>query len=129
MGVARALVVSSEAGLDEVSPFGPTTIVDLKDGAIRQYQVTPADFGLAEMPLDSIRGGTPDVNAAALKAILAGEDHPGRTAVLLNAAAALVAAGKAENFREATALAGKTIDSGAALAKLDALRSQRKVEA
>jgi anthranilate phosphoribosyltransferase len=129
MGVARALVVSSDAGLDEVSPLGTTTVVDLRDGKVTQYQVSPRDFGLEETSLDSIKGGTPDINAAALKAILSGDKHPGRNAVLLNAAAALVAAGRAENFRDGAELAAKTIDGGGALAKLEALRVVRKVEA
>jgi anthranilate phosphoribosyltransferase len=109
--------------------LGTTTVVDLRDGKVTQYQVSPRDFGLEETSLDSIRGGTPDINAAALKAILSGEKHPGRNAVLLNAGAALVAAGRAENFREGADLAAKTIDGGAALAKLEALRAVRKVDA
>jgi anthranilate phosphoribosyltransferase len=129
LGVARALVVSSDAGLDEVSPWGATTVVDLRDGELKQYTVTPADFGLQETPLEAIKGGTPDINATALNAILSGEKHPGRTAVLLNAAAALVAAGRSEGFEEAAALATRTIDSGAARAKMDALRALKKVEA
>jgi anthranilate phosphoribosyltransferase len=129
LGVARALVVSSDVGLDEVSPCGATTVVDLRNGTLKQYMLTPADFGLQEMPLDSIKGGTPEINAAALNAILAGEPHPGRTAVLLNAAAALVAAGRVEGFGEAAELAAHTIDKGAAGAKLEALRTRRKVVA
>jgi anthranilate phosphoribosyltransferase len=122
----RAIVVSGEHGLDEIAPTGTTTVVDLKRGALRQYQVTAKDFGLDPAPLDTIRGGDPAANAAILEAVLSGERHPARTAVLMNAAAALVAADAAEGFAEAAALAARILDSGAALAKVDGLRKLRK---
>ncbi len=126
LGAERGLVVAAEPGLDEISPAGPTTVVELKRGALRQFTVTPRDFGLEPVLLDSIAGGDPAYNAAAIRAILSGEPHPARTAVLLNAGAALVAAGLAEDFREGAALAARSIDSGAALGKLHALCALRK---
>lgn len=119
----RGLVISAEVGLDEVAPLGRTHVAALKKGEIEVFTVTPADFGFEERPLDSIKGGTPQENAAALLAVLRGEDHPGRPAVLMNAAAALVAADAAGDFKEGVALADQAIASGAALAKLDGLRA------
>lgn len=124
LGVERALVVSAEAGLDEIAPEGRTMIAQLSHGVIHRHTVTPADFGLAAAPMASIRGGTVADNAQALEAILRGENHPGRTAALLNAAAALVAAGVVADFRAGATLAAQTIASGAALAKLQALRAR-----
>jgi anthranilate phosphoribosyltransferase len=119
----RVLVVSGEHGLDEIAPTGPTTVVDLKRGALKQFEVTARDFGLEPAPLDTIQGGDPETNAAILLAVFRGERHPARTAVLMNASAALVAAEAAEDFRAGTALAERLIDSGAVLAKLDGLRA------
>jgi anthranilate phosphoribosyltransferase len=119
----RVLVVSGEHGLDEIAPCGATTVVDLHHGRLREYQITAKDFGLDEAPLDTIQGGDPDLNAGILQAVFAGQRHPARTAVLMNAAAALVAADAAESFAEGAALAARLIDGGAALAKLDALRA------
>lgn len=120
-GVDRALVVSAECGLDEVAPSGVTHVVEVFHGRLARYSVTPEDFGLAPTPMDSIRGGTPDENARLIRAVLEGEQVPARTGILLNAAAALVAAGAAENFRAGATLAAETIDSGRAGAKLEAL--------
>jgi anthranilate phosphoribosyltransferase len=122
----RAIVVSGEHGLDEIAPSGATTVVDLKRGALKQYQVTAKDFGLDPAPLDTIRGGDPAANAAILEAVLSGARHPARTAVLMNAAAALVAADAAPSFAEGAALAARILDSGAALAKVDGLRKLKK---
>ncbi len=119
----RALVISAEVGLDEVSPQGRTFVASLRHGAIEEFTVTPADFGFEEQPLSTIKGGTPDENAAALLTVLRGGDHPGRAAVLMNASAALVAADLAEDFKAGVALAEASIASGAALAKLDGLRA------
>ncbi len=119
----RVLVVSGEHGLDEIAPTGKTTVVDLKRGVLKEYQVTARDFGLDEAPLSTIQGGDPDTNAAILAAVFAGERHPARTAVLMNAAAALVAAEAADDLKGGAALAAQLLDSGAVLAKLDALRA------
>lgn len=127
LGRERALVVSSEVGLDEIAPCGRTTIVELDRGKLHQFEVTPADFGAPETPLDSIRGGAREVNAAALKTILSGTAHPARTAVQINAAAALVTAGIAATFTDGYRLAGDAIDSGRALAKLTDLAALVKI--
>ena len=85
------------------------------------YEVTPAQFGLKTAPLSAITGGDLHVNAEIIRKILAGEKSPRRDIVLMNAAAALVAAGKADSLAEAMPLAAQSIDSGAARKKLDAL--------
>ncbi len=126
LGSERVLVVSGEHGLDEIAPAGTTTVVDLKRGELSQYQVTAADFGLEPASLDTIRGGDPATNAAILRAVLGGERHPARTAVVMNAAAALVAAEAAGTLKEGAALAARILDSGAALAKVDGLRAMRR---
>ena len=118
-GVERALVVSAACGLDEVAPEGKTHVAELSLGAVRSYTVTPADFGLDERPLASIKGGDPETNARLIRAALAGEDVPARNGVLLNAGAALYVAGAACDFRAGAALAAAVVDSGKALAKLD----------
>jgi anthranilate phosphoribosyltransferase len=89
LGVARAWVVRSEDGLDELSPSGPTRVSVLDGGKVTELVVTPADFGMATTHLDALRGGDAPANAAAIVAMLAGEDHPAVGAVVLNAAAAL----------------------------------------
>jgi anthranilate phosphoribosyltransferase len=126
LGRVRALVVSAESGLDEIAPCGRTTVVELEDGKLRQYHVTPADFGAPETPLASIAGGTPEVNAAAFTEILSGRPHPAREAVRINAAAALFAAGVAGDYRAGYVQAGDAIDSGRARAKLDQLIARAK---
>jgi anthranilate phosphoribosyltransferase len=117
-GVQRALVVSAACGLDEIAPAGVTHVAELRYGVVSTYAVTPADFGLEEAPLESIRGGEPATNAAILRAILSGEPHPARTGVLLNAGAALMVVGASRSFAEGAAAAAALIDSGRAAAKL-----------
>ncbi len=117
-GVERAMVVSADCGLDEIAPEGVTHVSELRYGGVRNYTITPADFGLADTKLASIRGGDPATNARILRAVLAGEPHPARTGVLLNAAAALYVAGAARSLPDGAGLAARLIDSGKALAKL-----------
>jgi anthranilate phosphoribosyltransferase len=121
LDVERALVVSALCGLDEVSPEGETRVVELTGGRQHVYAVQPEDFGLRPVPLDSIRGGAPAENAATLKAVLEGAHHPARTGVLLNAAAALYAAGAVDSLRGGAALAAETIASGRVAAMIAAL--------
>lgn len=121
-GVERAIVVSAEVGLDEISPEGVTHIVDAKDGEITQYDVTAEMFGLKPAPLASIKGGAPRHNARKIEAVLSGEKTPARTGVLLNASAALVAAGLAGTFEAGAALAAETIERGRVRDLLDGLR-------
>jgi anthranilate phosphoribosyltransferase len=121
LGVEHAFVVHGAGGLDEISLSGETQVAEVKRGAVRRFTVTPEEFGVARAPLESLRGGTALENAAIIRRILAGEAGPPRDIVVINAAAALVAAGIAPSFREAANLAGETISSGAAADRLAAL--------
>jgi anthranilate phosphoribosyltransferase len=121
LGVHRALVVHGLDGLDEITITGPTRIAEVREGQVRTYEVTPEEFGIKRARLEDISGGDAEANAAIIREILAGKKSPRRDVVLLNAAAALVAAGRAEHLGDALPLAAKSIDSGAAAAKLDAL--------
>lgn len=121
LGAHRALVVHGLDGLDEITISGPTRIAEVRDGNVRTYEITPEEFGIPRAPLEDISGGNAEANAAIIREILAGKKSPRRDVVLLNAAAALVAAGKAEHLGEALPLAARSIDSGAAAAKLEAL--------
>jgi anthranilate phosphoribosyltransferase len=114
LGVERAFVVHGAGGLDEVSLAGETLIAEVKNGAIHRYTVTPEDFGVARAPIEALRGGTAAENAALIRRIFSGEPGPHRDVVVANAAAALVAAGVAGNFRKASELAAEAIDCGAA---------------
>jgi anthranilate phosphoribosyltransferase len=121
LGAHRALVVHGLDGLDEITITGPTRIAEVRDGNVRTYEVTPEEFGIKRAQLEDISGGDAEANAAIIREILAGKKSPRRDVVLLNASAALVAAGRAEHLGEALPLAAQSIDSGAAAAKLDAL--------
>jgi anthranilate phosphoribosyltransferase len=121
LGLHRALVVHGADGLDEISISGSTKIGEVRGEWVRVYEVTPAQFGLETAPLSAIAGGDLHVNAEIIRKILAGEKSPRRDIVLMNAAAALVAAGRADSLAEAMPLAAQSIDSGAARKKLDAL--------
>lgn len=121
LGLERALVVHGSDGLDEITITGPTKIAELRDGAVRVYEVAPEDFGLQRAPMETISGGDACANAAIIRAILAGDRSPKRDIVLLNAAAALVAAGRADTIRDAVPLAAYSLDSGDAAGKLELL--------
>jgi anthranilate phosphoribosyltransferase len=120
LGIERALVVHGLEGLDELSISGPSLVWDVSQEAVRgPATVTPADFGLGTAPAGAIAGGTPDVNAAALRDVLGGKRGPLRNAVLMNAAAALIAGGLSDEYRRAAMLAVDAIDSGKAKARLE----------
>jgi len=121
LGVERAFVVHGAGGLDEISLVGPTQVGDVQRNAVRLYEVTPEDFGLNRAPLSAISGGDAMHNASILRAILSGETGPRRDIVVANAAAAIVASGRAADFLEGARLAAESIDSGAAREKLEAL--------
>src|ERR1700733_2096864 len=121
LGLHRALVVHGLDGLDEISLSGPTRIAEAREGIVRTYEVTPEEFGLSRAPLTDIAGGDATENAAIIRGILSGKKSPHRDVVLLNSAAALVAAGRADHIAEAMPMAARSIDSGAAAAKLEAL--------
>jgi anthranilate phosphoribosyltransferase len=121
LGVERAFVVHGAGGLDEISLAGETNVGEVRHDIVRLYEVTPEDFGLKRAPISAISGGDAAYNAGLIRAILAGEPGPRRDIVVANAAAALVAAGRAADFLEGAHLAAESIDSGAARKKLDAL--------
>ena len=120
LGGRAALVIHGYGGTDEINPSGPNRVSHLKDGAVRTYDLDPQDLGLAREPLEDLRGGAPEDNAKVLRELLAGQiDGARRTATLLNAAAALAA--ETGDFKGALAEASQSLESGAALDKLDAL--------
>jgi anthranilate phosphoribosyltransferase len=121
LGLHRALVVHGLDGLDEITITGPTRIAEVREGTVRTYEVTPDEFGMNRGTLDDISGGDAAVNADIIRDVLAGKKSSRRDVVLLNAAAALVAAGRADHLTGALPLAEKSIDSAAAADKLDAL--------
>jgi anthranilate phosphoribosyltransferase len=121
LGLHRALVVHGLDGLDEITITGTTRVAEAREGSVRSYEVEPEEFGTARATLQEIAGGNATENAAIIRAVLAGEKSPRRDVVLLNAAAALVAAGRADRIADAIPLAAESIDSGAAAQKLEAL--------
>jgi len=123
LGCRHALVVHGLDGVDEVSISGPTVISEMEDGLVHTYRIIPEDVGIARAPREYIRGGTKDENAAITLTVLGGETGPRRDVVLLNAAAALLAAGAARSLRDGVATAEQSIDSGAALRALENLRA------
>lgn len=121
LGTEQTLVVHGDDGMGDVTCSGPTQVTRVTPGAIGQFKWTPADFGLPESPLESLAIETPEQSAALVRKILAGEQGPPRDVVVLNAAAALIAASKTDSTTDAAKLAAEAIDSGAAadlLAKL-----------
>jgi len=119
LGVKSAMVVYGEDGLDEISLSAPTYVCEVKDGWVRSYTITPEQFGFERCEKDALKGGSPAENAEILRAVLGGEQGPKRNAAVLNAAAAMVIAGKYETIEEAAAIAQDMIDSGKALEKLE----------
>lgn len=119
LGSRRALVVHGVDGLDEVSLAGPTLVGELKDGEIREYQIKPEDFGIAPAPITALQVANPAESIALMKAVLANEPGPSLDIVLLNAGAALYAAGHADSIAQGVEQAHRAIATGAALKKLD----------
>lgn len=120
LGVRRAMVVYGEDGLDEISMSAPTKICEVRDGHFKSYEVTPEVFGFKACSKSELVGGAPSENAAITRDILSGKEMGAkRKAVVLNAGAALYIAGQAESFADGVELAEMTIDSGAAMRKLD----------
>jgi anthranilate phosphoribosyltransferase len=122
LGTERAWLVHG-MGLDELTLAGPSRVVELADGTIREFEVTPEDAGLPRAPAAALKGGDPAENAAALAALLGGEPGAYRDCVLLNAAASLIVAGRAATLKDGAAMAAEAIDSGRAAATLDRLRA------
>ena len=123
LGVKRGMVVYGQDKLDEISLSAPTTVCEFKDGWMKNYVITPEQFGLQRCTKQDLVGGTPAENAEITKAILSGEKGPKRDAVLMNAGAALYIGGKAESLAEGIKLAAEIIDSGKAMTTLEKLIS------
>ena len=120
LGVDRAMIVSGDEGLDELSLAGGNDVAEVtSQGLVAMRRITPADAGLPTHPVEAIRGGDPSHNAAALRALLRGEHGPYRDAVLLNAAAALLVADAVADLHEGVEEAAETIDRGLANALLN----------
>jgi anthranilate phosphoribosyltransferase len=119
LGMERAWVVHGSDGLDEMTTTGPTEIVSLEGGRIERFEVTPEEAGLARADAASLKGGEPGHNAEALRGVLGGRKTAYRDIAILNAAGALVVAGKAKTLKDGASLAAKAIDSGAAKRVLD----------
>jgi len=123
LGVKKGMVVYGQDKLDEISLSAPTTVCEFKDGWMKNYVITPEQFGLQRCTKQDLVGGTPAENAEITKAILSGEKGPKRDAVLMNAGAALYIGGKAESLAEGIKLAAEIIDSGKAMTTLEKLIS------
>ena len=123
LGTVRAFVVHGADSLDEISNTGESRVSEVREGMVRTYTVRPEDFGLARATIAELIGGDREENARIIRAILDGEAGPRRDIVLMNAAAALVAGGKARDLKDGVGLAVHAIDSGAARRKLEALVS------
>lgn len=121
LGSERAWIVHGAGGVDEITVTGPTEIAALEGGAIRRFTLTPGDVGLAVSPAEAIRGGDAAENAAALRALLEGAAGAYRDMVLLNAGATLVVADRVATLSEGVEAAARSIDSGAAMARLEHL--------
>jgi anthranilate phosphoribosyltransferase len=118
LGSESAWVVHGSDGLDEITLTGPTFVSALHNGEIRNFEVTPEDAGLPRCEAGALKGGDADANAIALQSVLDGKPSPYRDVALINAAAALVVAGRARDLKEGVAIGAKSLDSGAASARL-----------
>ena len=125
LGSERAWVVHGRDGLDELTVFAPSHVAELVNGTLREFDVDPAEFGLAHRDRTGVAGGDAPTNAARIHAVLAGEQGAARDIVLINAGAALVVGGVSNDLRSGIATAAATIDSGAAREKLVELRAFR----
>ena len=121
LGSDQALVVHGSDGLDEITLTGPTQVSELRDGQVSTRQIHPGDFGLQTVSAEALKGGDADHNARILRGVLDGEEGPQRDVVLLNAAAAMVVGGLAEDITAGLEVARESIDSGKARHALDRL--------
>jgi anthranilate phosphoribosyltransferase len=121
LGSECVWVAHGSDGLDEITTAGPTHIAALEGGAVRTFEINPEDIGIARVKPEQLRGGDAQTNASALMGVLKGSKGPFRDIAVLNAAAALVVAGRAKDLKEGAALATKSIDSGEAEGRLDRL--------
>jgi anthranilate phosphoribosyltransferase len=121
LGTIRAFVVHGADNLDEISNPGESRVSEVRDGTVRTFTVRPEDFGMPRATIADLRGGDREQNAQIIRALLEGEPGPRRDIVLMNAAAALVAGGRARDLKEGVGLAAASIDAGEARGKLEAL--------
>ena len=121
LGARRAFVVHGAGGIDELSPTGPNLVCEVVDGDVREREIDPLDLGVPRCGARELRGGSPAENATAIIRVFAGENGGPRSAILLNAAGALAAAGHGRDLAEGLELAREAIDSGAAAGRLDEL--------
>jgi anthranilate phosphoribosyltransferase len=121
LGARRAFVVHGAGGIDELSPAGPNLVCEVVEGGVHEREVDPLELGVPPCDPAELRGGSPDENANAIRGVFAGEEGGRRWAILLNAAGAIAAAGRAGDLREGLELAREAVDSGAAAARLDEL--------
>jgi anthranilate phosphoribosyltransferase len=121
LGTERALVVSAEDGVDELSLSAPTRVIEVFEGRTAEWFAEPGQYGLAPLGLEEIKGGTPAENAAATTAVLAGQPGPHRDIVLLNAAAAIYVGGLAADLEDGVGKAAAVVDSGEGAALLERL--------
>lgn len=127
LGHERALVFYGEDGIDELTTTGPSRVFELKNGNVSEYELEPQELGLGRARPDDLRGGTPPENADILRKVLEGESGPRRDVVLLNTAAAILAAGRAPDWRQALTVAGESLDSGRARRSLARLVETSKL--
>jgi len=118
LGSRHAFIVHGDDGLDEISLAAPTRVSELRKGEISNYKIEPEQFGLRRCSPDELTGGSPEDNAAIIRSILSGHRSPQRDVVVLNAAAAITAAGRTDTLQSALAVAENSIDCGAAQKKL-----------
>jgi anthranilate phosphoribosyltransferase len=121
LGARRAFVVHGAGGIDELSPAGPNLVCEVVDGAVRRREIDPARFGVPRCRPSELRGGSPAENARTIREILGGAPGPRRDAVLLNAAGAIAAGGRARDLAEGYELAREVVDSGRAAERLEEL--------
>src|SRR4051794_22132645 len=121
LGARRGFVVHGGGGIDELSPVGPNLVCEVREGDVVEREIDPLELGVPRCSPDELRGGSPAENADAIRAIFAGENGGRRSAVLLNAAGAIAAAGHARDLAEGVGLAREAVDSGAAGERLEQL--------
>jgi anthranilate phosphoribosyltransferase len=129
LGSVRAMVVSAEDGLDELSISSRTRVIEVREGGTEEHFVAPEDFGFARAALEEVAGGTPEENAAAARAVLGGESGPRRDLVLLNAGAAIYVGGRSDTLAEGVERAAAVVDSGDAAGLLERLVATTSAQA
>jgi anthranilate phosphoribosyltransferase len=129
LGASRAFVVHGAGGIDELSPAGPNFVCEVVGGSVHARNIDPLELGVARCDPSELRGGLPEENAAAIRAVFAGQNGGRRSAILLNAAGAIAAGGHAEDLREGLELARQAVDSGAAATRLEELIAFTRAEA